>query len=80
MRIRLQELFFSNNKTNLPEILTLLEKISDATDISQEICVQSKIGILLRTVFCSEEYSVWHDEKALMLLVQKAALALIAAK
>lgn len=79
-RRRLQQLFFDGSASNLAEIMALLGRIADASELSKEACEKSKLGILLKTTFCGTEHETWQQNPDLLQLVQQVANKIINAK
>ena len=73
-RKRLQKLFFSHNKTCLGEIFTILETINEANELESNEIEQSKLGNLLKIIFCNNEHKFWHTNEELLKLVQRVAI------
>lgn len=79
-REQLQKLLFSKDSAYIGEILAILARINNANDLSKEDCDSSKIGNLLKKVFCSTEYRLWHENEELLKLVQNVAIKIINSK
>lgn len=82
-RKRLQVLFQGSageitNTNTTTEIISLLEQIlSSSNEFSKKCYEESKLGNLLKVVFCSTtttgQYEKWHKNHEILLLVQQVA-------
>lgn len=79
-RVKLQQLFFSKDRACTSEVISILTRINSSYDLDKAECDSSKIGNLLKRVFCSSEYKVWHENGELLKLVQEVALKIINSK
>ncbi len=78
-RRKLQALLFSGDTAKTEEVKTILERIVKAGDLQKEACKKSKLGPLLKTIFNSPQYKMWHSSEELLLLVQQVASQIIKA-
>ena len=79
-RKRLQQLLFSNDESCVDEIKTILMKINSVNEFEKEEISSSKIGTLLKKVFCSKEFKIWQNNGDILLLVNHVTLKLINSK
>ena len=79
-RKRLQQLLFSNDPSGVDEIKIILTRINNANELDREEINSSKVGILLKNVFCSEEFKIWHGNEEVLKLVNSVAVKLINSK
>ena len=79
-REKLQQLLFSKDVTCTDEILATLIRINSVNDLDKDECDSSKIGNLLKKVFCSADYKIWHSDEELLKLVQAVARKIINSK
>lgn len=79
-RKRLQQLLFSNNSSCVEEVKIILSRIVGANELDKEEIDSSKIGVLLKTVFCSDEFKFWQENEEVLLLVNRVAVKLINSK
>lgn len=76
-RRKLQQLFYSNGISHEDEISIILSRINNANELDQEEINSSKIGVLLKKVFCSEEFQTWQKNERILKLVKELAIKLI---
>lgn len=79
-RKRLQQLLFSNDVSCADEIKIILSRINSANELDSEEIISSKIGTLLKNVFCSEEFKIWQNNEDILQMVKHVAVKLINSK
>lgn len=79
-REKLQQLFYSKDPVCTDEILSTLNRINSVNDLDKDECDSSKIGNLLKKVFCSSEFIIWQSNEELLKLVQAVARKIINSK
>lgn len=79
-REKLQKLLYSKDAKCTNEIVDVLTRINNANDLDRDECDSSKIGNLLKKVFCSDDYKLWHNNIEILKLVQGIAIKIINSK
>lgn len=77
VRQRLQQLLFSRNLSCTEEIISILDRINKTNDIDKDDISSSKLGNLLKKVFCSADYKVWHTDMDLLVIVKEVTVKII---
>ena len=73
-RRRLQQLWFSKDISCSGEIITILSTINNFNELDKAECESSKLGNLLKIVYCSIENKIWHSNFEILELVQHVAV------
>lgn len=76
-RKRLQQLLLSHDERRIDEILNILSKINSMIEFEAKEVMESKIGNLLKLIFCSPKHDIWHKNEKLLHLANAVAKKLI---
>lgn len=76
-RRKLQQLLYTCDIALKDEVLEILSQVNKQNDLDMNECKSSKLGNLLKKVFCSKEYAVWQKQEDVLRLVKETATKLI---
>ena len=79
-RKKLQHMLFSHDVSYEEQIIIVLEKINSFAILDKEECHSSKLGNLLKNIFCSKEHKIWHHNGEILSKVKILAKKIINAK